>query len=248
MHKWCNSQDNTTHERVVDEKADDWLSHPYFNLRSHSCSTLQHIVADTTHSQQTLTLKMKLSIQNTTFMLVVLASFVNVSSLSAPSSRRNVFRVGAAVVTGYAANLACDRSANADDLTIGGKIILGEESLMDQKGHGTATKPAQFNLKYGVDQKLADKVGALRNKNCDGLMYKSWNSTKEKSILKNRSVHFYDIRSAVTTATLPSTVIVSSKHPSKTTFSPQKGPLHSTTAYQANPCSWHPLVDQQIRS
>lgn len=91
-------------------------------------------------------------------MLVVLASFVNVSSLSAPSSRRNVFRVGAAVVTGYAANLACDRSANADDLTIGGKIILGEESLMDQKGHGTATKPAQFNLKYGVDQKLADKI------------------------------------------------------------------------------------------
>jgi len=102
---------------------------------------------------------MKLSVQKVTVLLTVLASTAGVvSSLSAPSTRRNVFRVGAAAVTGYVANLVTDRSANADDLTIGGKIVLGEESLMDQKGHGTTVKPVQANLRYGVDNKLADKI------------------------------------------------------------------------------------------
>lgn len=36
--------------------------------------------------------------------------------------------------------------------------IMGEESLMSQKGHGTCDKPVQSNLRWSCDAKLADRI------------------------------------------------------------------------------------------
>jgi len=46
----------------------------------------------------------------------------------------------------------------AADFEIGGKMQLGDESLMSQKGHGTSASPVQFDLSYGVSNKLTDKI------------------------------------------------------------------------------------------
>ena len=36
--------------------------------------------------------------------------------------------------------------------------VMGDESLMAQKGHGTSKQPVQDDLMYGCDTKLADKI------------------------------------------------------------------------------------------
>lgn len=36
--------------------------------------------------------------------------------------------------------------------------IMGEESLMSQKGHGTCAKPVQQKLRWSCDPKLADRI------------------------------------------------------------------------------------------
>lgn len=41
---------------------------------------------------------------------------------------------------------------------VGGKMVVGEETLMSQKGHGTSAEPVQQDLMYGVDNRLADKI------------------------------------------------------------------------------------------
>ena len=78
-------------------------------------------------------------------------------SASPDTSRREALQsigfLGAAAVVGPA-------SANADDaaFTVGGKLRFGDESIMDQKDHGTSAVPVQENLRYGVSRKLADKI------------------------------------------------------------------------------------------
>jgi hypothetical protein len=41
---------------------------------------------------------------------------------------------------------------------VGGKLVLGDESIMSPKEHGTSAKPVQQDLLYGVSNKLADKI------------------------------------------------------------------------------------------
>mmetsp|Transcript_7208 Transcript_7208/g.14147 ORF Transcript_7208/g.14147 Transcript_7208/m.14147 type:complete len:222 (-) Transcript_7208:311-976(-) len=36
--------------------------------------------------------------------------------------------------------------------------VMGEESIMSQKEHGTTTKPVQMQLKYGCDRQTADRI------------------------------------------------------------------------------------------
>mmetsp|Transcript_25864 Transcript_25864/g.43987 ORF Transcript_25864/g.43987 Transcript_25864/m.43987 type:complete len:166 (+) Transcript_25864:78-575(+) len=36
--------------------------------------------------------------------------------------------------------------------------VMGEESLMAPKAHGTSNKPVQDNLRWGCDQKTADRI------------------------------------------------------------------------------------------
>lgn len=67
-------------------------------------------------------------------------------------TRRGFLAVAAASVAGAVA----PRESVAID--IGGKIQLGDESIMSPKEHGTSMKPVQTDLLYGVSRKLADKI------------------------------------------------------------------------------------------
>lgn len=42
-----------------------------------------------------------------------------------------------------------------------GPLVYGDDSIMDQKGHGTTASPVQADLRYGVSNKLADKISSF---------------------------------------------------------------------------------------
>ena len=49
--------------------------------------------------------------------------------------------------------------AHAEELpTVGGKPVMGSESIMSQKAHGTSASPVQANLRWNVDGKKADQI------------------------------------------------------------------------------------------
>ena len=47
---------------------------------------------------------------------------------------------------------------DASEFKVGGKIVYGDETIMNQKNHGSTNSPVQSNLLYGVDQDLANKI------------------------------------------------------------------------------------------
>ena len=51
-------------------------------------------------------------------------------------------------ILGIAPLLTSMAPANAEDVKVGGKIQFGDESIMDQKEHGTSAVPVQENLRY----------------------------------------------------------------------------------------------------
>jgi len=57
-----------------------------------------------------------------------------------------------------AASAEEEDAAAAAATKVGGKIVLGDESIMSPKAHGTSSVPVQENLRYGVSNKLADKI------------------------------------------------------------------------------------------
>jgi hypothetical protein len=69
------------------------------------------------------------------------------------SSRRNFIQTASAVAG--AAVLFPQKSSAFE---VGGKLVLGDESLMSEKAHGTSSSPVQSDLLYGVSDKLADKI------------------------------------------------------------------------------------------
>eukprot|EP00573_Skeletonema_grethae_P003896 CAMPEP_0201700476 /NCGR_PEP_ID=MMETSP0578-20130828/28624_1 /ASSEMBLY_ACC=CAM_ASM_000663 /TAXON_ID=267565 /ORGANISM="Skeletonema grethea, Strain CCMP 1804" /LENGTH=243 /DNA_ID=CAMNT_0048187537 /DNA_START=76 /DNA_END=807 /DNA_ORIENTATION=+ len=42
-----------------------------------------------------------------------------------------------------------------------GPLVYGDDAIMDQKGHGTTASPVQTDLRYGVSNKLADKISSF---------------------------------------------------------------------------------------
>jgi hypothetical protein len=69
------------------------------------------------------------------------------------SSRRNFIQT-ASFVAGAAILFPQKSSA----FEVGGKIVLGDESIMNEKAHGTSNQPVQSDLLYGVSDKLADRI------------------------------------------------------------------------------------------
>ena len=53
-------------------------------------------------------------------------------------------------------NIGCQTPT---DWTPTGKLpIMGSETLMNPKAHGTSHTPVQDNLRYGCDRKVADQI------------------------------------------------------------------------------------------
>lgn len=48
--------------------------------------------------------------------------------------------------------------ASSTDVSVGGNIRFGGEDIMSPKAHGTSMIPVQENLRFGVSNKLADKI------------------------------------------------------------------------------------------
>ena len=93
-----------------------------------------------------------------TLLLTTIAATGAFSAVSPDTSRREALQsIG---LLGAAAAVVGPASANADDaaFTVGGKLRFGDESIMDQKDHGTSAVPVQENLRYGVSRKLADRI------------------------------------------------------------------------------------------
>ena len=62
--------------------------------------------------------------------------------------------------TPYASAAVNDENIDFNSLgfKVGGKLRLGDESIMSPKAHGTSDVPVQESLRYGVSNKLADRI------------------------------------------------------------------------------------------
>ena len=85
-------------------------------------------------------------------------------------------------------------SANADNngFTVGGKLRFGEETIMDQKDHGSSAVPVQENLRYGVSRKLADRISNYNRRFAELGGYFQETSFEDVVRAANGPVTFYD--------------------------------------------------------
>jgi len=92
--------------------------------------------------------------------------------------------------------LVSPRSALAsdisDDIIVGGKIQLGEDTLMAPKDHGTTSIPVQDNLKYGVSQKLSDKICSYNRHFAENSGYYRYTNFEDVMYSAKGPVTFYD--------------------------------------------------------
>jgi peptide methionine sulfoxide reductase MsrB len=84
------------------------------------------------------------------------------------------------------------RPNQSQAVSVGGKIQLGDETIMSPKEHGTSAKPVQENLMYGVSNTLADRICSFNRRFAEqGGYFES--TTWEKNVLEAKSpITFYD--------------------------------------------------------
>jgi peptide methionine sulfoxide reductase MsrB len=106
------------------------------------------------------------------------------------TNRRSFIRTSAAGL--LATGTAALRPTQSQAVAVGGKMQLGEESIMIQKAHGTSAKPVQENLMYGVSNKLADQICSFNRRFAEqGGYFESTNW--ETAVLEAKSpITFYD--------------------------------------------------------
>ena len=130
-------------------------------------------------------------------ILFINALLASTQAFSPSSSDRRVFldticTSSAAVILTTVPSLA---NAASEELKVGGKIRLGDESLMSPKEHGTSSVPVQENLQYGVSNKLADKISNYNRRFAEYGGY--FQSTEFESQVRNAKgpITFYDSNS-----------------------------------------------------
>ena len=69
-----------------------------------------------------------------------------------PPSRKEFLQASGIALTA----LLVPRKSNA--VNVGGKIKYGDEDIMSPKEHGTSAKPVQPDLRFEVNNRLADKI------------------------------------------------------------------------------------------
>lgn len=81
--------------------------------------------------------------------------------------------------------------ASAADFKVGGSPVLGDESIMVQKAHGTSAQPVQQNLKWNVDRENADRITNYNRRFAEyGGYWKQTNFLKEVS--RTEPTTYYD--------------------------------------------------------
>lgn len=71
------------------------------------------------------------------------------------------------------------------------KVVMGEESIMCPKAHGTTATPVQSNLKWNCDQKTADKICSFNRHYAEHSGY--WKTTSFlKDVNKEGETTYFD--------------------------------------------------------
>eukprot|EP00955_Chlamydomonas_euryale_P078459 363150-Chlamydomonas_euryale.AAC.1 len=68
--------------------------------------------------------------------------------------------------------------------------LVGDESIMSKKAHGTTAQPVQENLRWNCDWKTADKICCFNRHYAEFAGY--WTSTTFLQEEKGKEVTFYD--------------------------------------------------------
>mmetsp|Transcript_22619 Transcript_22619/g.34480 ORF Transcript_22619/g.34480 Transcript_22619/m.34480 type:complete len:214 (-) Transcript_22619:99-740(-) len=127
----------------------------------------------------------------TTYAALITLAFT--SCASAFSTNRRSF-----IEKGFAASAAVVTSskilpANAgDDFVAGGKIQFGAEDLMSPKAHGTSDQPVMGDLRYGVSNKLADKITNYNRHFAENGGYFVKTTFEDEVLAANGPITFYD--------------------------------------------------------
>lgn len=135
--------------------------------------------------------------------LLLLLNFValrNPSSAYSTDGRPNHGRrtflqnVGAATTSAlvYATAPPSPAYAATDDVQVGGKIRLGDESIMSPKAHGTSATPVQESLRYDVSGKLADRISNYNRHFAEMGGYFEGTSFEKKAREANGPLTYYD--------------------------------------------------------
>lgn len=72
--------------------------------------------------------------------------------------------------------------------------ILGDESIMSQKEHGTTEKPVMSTLLYGCDTKIADKICSFTRSDAEdkGYAFEKTNWVQDLKDSDQKEVTYYD--------------------------------------------------------
>lgn len=117
----------------------------------------------------------------------ILLSSAYAFEAASPNSRRAFVASLSTAAVGFAL------SPNpASAVEVGGKMKLGDESIMSQKGHGTSVNPVQSDLLYGVSEKLADKISNYNRQFAEFAGYFSSTSFEDVVLESKGPVTFYD--------------------------------------------------------
>lgn len=70
--------------------------------------------------------------------------------------------------------------------------VMGDESIMSPKAHGTSTVPVQSNLRWGCDEKIADRICNFNRHYAEHSGY--WETTKfiQEESANAGEITFYD--------------------------------------------------------
>ena len=81
--------------------------------------------------------------------------------------------------------------ASAAELKVGGSPVMGDESIMAPKAHGTSASPVQKDLKWNVDVENADRITNYNRRFAEyGGYWKQTNFLKEVS--RTEPTTYYD--------------------------------------------------------
>ena len=73
-----------------------------------------------------------------------------------------------------------------------GYPIRGDKSIMSQKSHGSTDSAVQSNLRYGVDNKLADRICSFNREGAERAGYFQYSSSFLRDVSPNEVTTFYD--------------------------------------------------------
>lgn len=87
-----------------------------------------------------------------------------------------------------------EKSIAASTSLPGGKVVYGDETIMNQKSHGSSNAPVQESLKFGVSQSKADQISSYNRHFAEyGGYFKDTNFVSEfKKLDPSSPMTFYD--------------------------------------------------------